>query len=104
MAKLIAGTIVLLLVASVTPAHAQSQPFQGLFGVPAGAARPESLDLTASMFGVNDTNLPRLGRDLTQGDRTPNVLASEHTRDMPDVRVHTSVIRISRVGNFADGR
>jgi len=25
------------------------------------------------MFGVHDTNLPRLGRELTQGDRTPDV-------------------------------
>jgi hypothetical protein len=73
MAKLIAGTVVLLLVTSVTPALAQTQPFQGLFGAPAGTAPPQSLDLTASVFGVNDTNLPRLGRQLTQGDRTPDV-------------------------------
>jgi hypothetical protein len=73
MAKFIAGIVISLLVACGTPAFAQTQPFRGLFGAPAGAAPPECLDLSASMFGVHDTNLPRLGRDLTQGDRTPDV-------------------------------
>ncbi len=73
MPKFIAGIVISLLVACSTPAFAQTQPFQGLFGAPAGTAPQESLDLTASVFGVNDTNLPRLGRDLTQGDRTPDV-------------------------------
>jgi hypothetical protein len=61
------------MVACSTPAAAQTQPFQGLFGGQAGSGARESLDLTASVFGVNDTNLPRLGRDLTQGDTTPDV-------------------------------
>lgn len=77
MAKFIAGIVISLLVACSTPAFAQTQPFQGLFGAPAGTAPQESLDLTASVFGVNDTNLPRLGRDLTQGDTTPDVLYTD---------------------------
>ena len=58
--RVIVGIVLSLVAAGATPAFAQTQPFRGLFGAPAGTAPRESLDLSASLFAVNDTNLPRL--------------------------------------------
>jgi hypothetical protein len=58
--KVIAGIVLSLLAAPGTPALAQTQPFQGLFGAQPMAAPNDSLDLSTSLFAVNDTNLPRL--------------------------------------------
>ena len=54
------GTVLALLV-SATPALAQSRPFRGLFGpAPGDAEPPQSLHLTVSLFGVEDTRMHRL--------------------------------------------
>ena len=59
--RVIVGTMLSWLVASATPVLAQSQPFRGLFGAPAVTAEPpRSLDFTTSLFGVYDSNPPRL--------------------------------------------
>ena len=61
MSKRVILGIVLSLAAGATPAFAQAQqPFRGLFGPAAETAPRESLDLSTSLFAVNDTNLPRL--------------------------------------------
>jgi hypothetical protein len=69
----IAGIVLSLVAAGATPAFAQSQPFRGLFGSQVETAPPQSLDLSTSVFGVYDTNLPRLSRDLTSGESKPDV-------------------------------
>jgi hypothetical protein len=74
--NLIAGIVLALLAAAATPASAQSQPFRGLFGEPVDAAPPTSLDLSTSLFAVNDTNLPRLVARETAGSR-PDVRYSD---------------------------
>ncbi len=62
----IVGIVLSVLAAGATPTFAQSQPFRGLFGQPADAAPPQSLDFSTSVYAVNDTNLPRLvARDST---------------------------------------
>jgi hypothetical protein len=74
MAKhVIIGLVLALLAAGAAPASAQSQPFRGLFGQPAETAPPQSLDFSASLYGVNDTNLPRL-------------VAGDSANSRPDVR------------------
>ena len=75
MSKRVILGIVLSLAAGATPAFAQAQqPFRGLFGPAAETAPRESLDLSTSMFAVNDTNLPRLvARDLPDSASNPDV-------------------------------
>ena len=74
MSKQVLVIVLSLLVAGATPAFAQSQqPFRGLFGQPDGTAPPQSLDLSTSLFGVYDTNLPRLSRRLTNDESKPDV-------------------------------
>lgn len=75
----IVGIVLSLLVAAgTTPAFAQSQPFQGLFGARPAGTPPKSLDLSASLFSVYDTNLPRLARrDLLGDDSQPDVYYSD---------------------------
>jgi hypothetical protein len=74
----IAGVVLSLLAAGATPALAQTQPFQGLFGAQPAAAPRESLDLSTSLFGVYDTNLPRLvPRGLGDDATTPAVNYSD---------------------------
>jgi len=79
--QVIAGIVLSLLAAGATPALAQSQPFQGLFGARPEAAPKDSLDLTTSLFGVHDTNLPRLApRNLLNEAGAPEVRYSDlHT-------------------------
>ena len=68
--RVIVGTVLSLLVASATPALAQTQQFRGLFGAPAvGAAPKQSLDFTSSLFGVYDSNPPRLLASTPGGTR-----------------------------------
>jgi hypothetical protein len=76
----VVGIALSLLTASATPALAQSQPFQGLFGAHAGAAPDRSLNLETSLFGVYDTHPPKLFRNLTTGTSTPDIYYSDlHT-------------------------
>ena len=75
--QVIIAIVLSLLTAGATPAFAQSQPFQGLFGQPEGAAPPQSLDFSTSVYAVDDTNLPRLvARDSTTNSR-PDVRYSD---------------------------
>ena len=46
----IVGIVLSVLAAGATPAFAQSQPFRGLFGQPADAAPPQSLDFSTSVY------------------------------------------------------
>jgi hypothetical protein len=77
----IAAIVLSLVAAAAPPASAQSQPFRGLFGAQAETAPPQSLDFTATLFGVDDTNMPRLiSRDLSNSAAKPDVLYSDlHT-------------------------
>ena len=88
----IAGIVLSLLAAGATPALAQSPPFRGLFGQPSRRPRRrKSLDLSTSLFGVNDTNLPRLvARDFrpTRGRTftTPTCTRVSGTRNEASAR------------------
>ena len=73
----IVGTVLSLLAASATPALAQSQPFQGLFGAQVGAAPDRTLNLASSLFGVYDTNPPRLVRNLGPNTSRPDIYSSD---------------------------
>ncbi len=75
--NVIAGIALSLVAAAATPASAQSQPFRGLFGQPVDAPPPTSLDFSTSLFGVNDTNLPRLIARGTDASSRPDVRYSD---------------------------
>src|SRR6185503_18299585 len=75
----IVGIVLSLVAAGASPAAAQqTQPFRGLFGAQADTAPPQSLDFSASLFGVDDTNMPRLvARDLRNSSSKPDVRYSD---------------------------
>jgi hypothetical protein len=71
----ITGIVLALVAAGATPASAQqTRPFRGLFGAQAETTPPQSLDFSATLFGVDDTNMPRLvARDLRNSSSKPDV-------------------------------